>query len=100
MNDANNWNQKWALVKASQQETGAVCLSGESSTVVETNPFVVDADEEPEDGSRTEADVKARLWSYKIPSKLAIQCVTMMYKIHHGPVAEPTTLSLLQRQEG
>ncbi len=93
----NNWNQKWIL------ENGAVCLLGKVSVPVKEqtlDTWAFDDDEEPVKES-VPTDIKARLWSGKIPAKYGMQCLTLAFSISPVAVAQDKfSLSLLQRQEG
>lgn len=68
--------------------------------------WAFDADkEESEDAESVMSDVKARLWSGKIPAKFGMQCLTLVYFTSHSHGQQPggmdgSSLSLLQRQEG
>ncbi len=79
-------------------DNGAICLSGKPATLppepIEDDPWanVAEANNNPS-GS---ADIKASLWSRKVPASFGIQCITLQFRIS----SELATLSLLQRQEG
>ncbi len=90
-NDNNNWNQKWIL------DGGAVCLSGKPAApppkLPANDPW---ADVEDSEGDSGPSEIKARLWSRKVPAKFGIQCLTLQFRTS----LELASLALLQRQEG
>ncbi len=96
-NDANNWNQKW-VVEQLPNGGGAACLLGKSTApVIEEDNLEPWAAEESPNRQVESADIKALLWSRKIPSTVGMKCLALTYKL--TPV-EGITLALLQRQEG
>ncbi len=104
MNDLNNWNQKWAIEDLASG--GAVCLNGQPMSPVKAedpDPWSFDLDQEAQGESQesTSVDIKARLWSRKIPAKVGMQCLTLTYSLSlGGRPSNDVSLALLQRQEG
>ncbi len=102
-NDFNNWNQKWSL------DGGGVCLHGKSPNPIDARPQKSKwafADDEDTAELSAPTEIKARLWSGKIPAKFGMQCLTLLYSISLGEQeavgssGDAVSLGLLQRQEG
>uniref|UniRef100_A0A5K3F0Q6 MAM domain-containing protein n=1 Tax=Mesocestoides corti TaxID=53468 RepID=A0A5K3F0Q6_MESCO len=104
VNDLNNWDQKWITEKS--DGGSSVCLFPKASTHVKSEDVDPWAIGEENDEQLISVDVKARLWSRKIPSKLSMQCITLFYTMSLGGAqitdlrSEAVTLALLQRSEG
>uniref|UniRef100_A0A5K3EXW7 MAM domain-containing protein n=1 Tax=Mesocestoides corti TaxID=53468 RepID=A0A5K3EXW7_MESCO len=103
-NDANNWNLKWTVDRADGD--GLMCLFRKPLTPLKTevsDPWEIE-DHSPSRGEGE--DVKAWLWSRKIPAKFGIRCITLLFKVSLGSDAfigsqsDIVSVAMLQRQEG
>lgn len=100
VNDLNNWDHRWSIEKAAPGN-GILCLSGTLPTREKPSevddPFAVKL---PVTAASPASEITARLWSRKIPAQLSIKCLTLVYKIAGTKSTAPSSLKMLQRQEG
>lgn len=110
-NDLNNWQQRWSITDE-DIASPAVCLLAKSHSL---GP-VPEGDKDGEfawlNGNVEEVvpnrpvDIQARLWSPKLPAKIGMKCLTLIYSLHLGEGEQRVenftlaSLSILQRQEG